>query len=62
MHPKAKCCGVLLVILMNKNSDYFLPESQNVSLSNITRTLSFMKLQNMDLHGFKGPCNILNTM
>jgi hypothetical protein len=54
MRPKAKCRGVLLVIQMNNNSAYFLLESQNVRLSNITRTGSFIKLKNVDFHGFKG--------
>jgi hypothetical protein len=55
MHPKAKCCGVLLVILMINNSGYFVLESQTVILSNITRTGPFtcIKLQNVDLYGFK---------
>jgi len=54
MHPKAKCCSVLLVIQMDINSEYFLLESQNVRLSNITRTGSFIKLQKVDFRGFKG--------
>jgi hypothetical protein len=37
MHPKAKCCGILLVKLINNNSEYFLLESQAMRLSNVTR-------------------------